>query len=161
VKPLAVLASALAFVWMAEPATACTVDAGWHGVVFDRVPDDLPANVIVLDVAFDEASEQEPEGFSRIVEARVRSVVRGEFPDEIVRVALPNDTCTKPFLFGTEGLIVGELRQGYSSFDFGGRRLRTGHAGTWFEPTTESLQSRYDRGGPVPFAPTESVRPRG
>jgi hypothetical protein len=158
------LAASLAILYATVPAAhACVTDAGFAGIVFDRVPDDAPAHALVLDVEFEGVTEDRPID-GQVIKARVRQVVRGDYRGDYVRVAIPDNSCSRPFLFGAEGLIVGQLRIGYRPVKFtihfegwSARVEHIGHDGTWFDPQSESLQSRYLRGGSVPFAPVDRV----
>ncbi|HYD86154.1 MAG TPA: hypothetical protein VEA80_01650 [Vitreimonas sp.] len=104
------LVSALLFA-SATPALACRSADYALGIVFEEpAPAHLSRETFVLDVTFPGSETQGPSRLRRIVTANVRRVVRGDFAGEAVRVEIGGRTCSSPFRFGTEGLIVGHLR---------------------------------------------------
>ncbi len=93
---------------MASPAAACPSPAGVLAVIHNGLPERLPADTLVLDVEFPEASPSHPSGAT---EARVRRVVQGAFEGPSVLVqATRRTSCHYPFSNGRSGLIVGQLR---------------------------------------------------
>jgi len=102
-------ASALLFAF-AQPALACRGADYTVGIVYDAPPARVGADAVILDVVFPESEVSAPRS-DRIVTANVRRVVQGEFEGETVRVRVRGHSCSAPFRFGREGLIVGRIDQ--------------------------------------------------
>jgi hypothetical protein len=159
---------AASILWMlgAPNASACITDAGLRGIVFDQPPADAPSDALILDVTFDDVSDDMP--IDATLKARVRRVVRGDYRSDYIRVEIPNSSCDRPFLFGTEGLIVGRFQTGFQLVKINifheGRYStvisRFGSEGTRLVPISETLQDRHRRGGAVPFAPRDGYEQR-
>jgi hypothetical protein len=117
------------------------------------VPPDTSPSPIVLNVEFEPAAIEQWQG--GIIEARVRSVVQGDFEGDHVRVGMINSSCLYPFIFGTEGLIIGRMREGFEVISAEGRAYpsgervtsewRFGFEGVWFQPIGESIRERRER----------------
>lgn len=150
----------------ASIASACIADAGLTGIVFDQPPEDAPDDALILAVSFADLADDTP--IDDVLKARVTNVIQGDYRSDYVPVEIPSDSCARPFLFGTEGIVVGYIRTGLHQ-----RKMRLFYEGRYFTttftfgasrtrlvPMTESLQNRYRRGGPVPFAPQDRVEPR-
>lgn len=141
----------------ASPAWACEDPYNIQGLIYDDVPAGTPASALILDVAFDEATDTGP------LTARVRRVVQGEYREATVRLGVVNSSCLYPLIFGREGLIIGELRRGVERQSFGPNDhplvLTRGFKGTWFRPLLESVAERRDRTGVDAFARTMDGTP--
>ncbi|MBX3428627.1 MAG: hypothetical protein KF779_03480 [Hyphomonadaceae bacterium] len=148
-------ALAVAIACSATSSLACEDPYNIDGIVYDAVPADTPSSALVLDVEFDPAVVAHWRG--GIIEARVRRVVQGDFTGERVRVGIMNNSCLWPFIYGTQGLIIGEMREGFEEFTTearaypsGERRThqwRIGFEGVWFQPKGESIYERRERTG--------------
>jgi hypothetical protein len=159
---------AASILWMlgVPGASACITDAGLRGIVFDRPPAVVPDDALILDVTFADIADDTP--VDATLKARVRSVIRGDYRGDFVRIEIPNSSCDRPFLFGTEGLIVGRFQTGFHLVKFNifheGRystvTTRFGSGATRLVPMSETLQDRYRRGGAVPFAPLDRYEQR-
>jgi|GEM_PF-5845481 len=136
----------------APTALACEDPYNIAGLIYDDIPAGTPLNALILDVTF----EQQPD--SAPLTARVRRVVQGEYAEPTVRVGVINDSCLYPFIFGRQGLIIGELREGVESQAFGSQEhqvvLSRGFEGIWFQPRLESVAERRDRTGVDPWTRT-------
>ncbi len=132
---------------------ACEDPDNIRGIIYDAVPPGTPPSAIVLDVEFEPAALERWQGGP--IEARVRRVVQGDFNGNYVRVGLINSSCLYPFIFGTEGLIIGRMREGFEVFSAEGRAYpsgervisewRLGFEGVWFQPIGESIRERRER----------------
>lgn len=92
---------------LAPPAGACLVDTALEGIAYyDAVPPNLADDQLALDVEFD---EDEVDRLNGVVTAQVRRVLHGAYTSDTVRVVLDNSSCTRSFLFGHEGIIVGRF----------------------------------------------------
>jgi hypothetical protein len=112
-----------ASVALTSAAQACMGYNLHEGIVFDTIPEDAPADALVLRVEFDPAEVQRIGGpnatehnaetwlvMSRVaMEARVLEVVRGEFSSATVSVDIGGSSCDTPFIFGISGLIIGQM----------------------------------------------------
>lgn len=152
-------ALAIAIACAAPAAFACEDPYNIDGIVYDDVPADTPSSALILDVEFEPDAVAQWRG--GIIEARVRRVVQGDFTGDRVRVGIVNNSCLYPFVYGTEGLIIGEMREGFEEFSVEAsvyptgervtRQWRTGFEGIWFQPIGESLAERRDRTGIDPI----------
>lgn len=74
-----------------------------------------------------------------------------------------NTSCSYPFIFGREGLIIGELREGIEQRTYGPQDhalvLTWGLEGIWFDPRVESVAQRRDRTGVDAYARTMDGTP--
>lgn len=130
---------------------ACENPDNIDGIIYEAVPPDTPLSAIVLDV--ERATIEQWQG--GIIEARVRRVVQSDFEGDRVRVGLITSNCLYPFIFGTEGLIIGRIREGFETFSSEGRAYpsgervtsewRMGFDGVWFQPTAQSIHERSGR----------------
>jgi hypothetical protein len=146
---------AVAIACAAPPAFACEDPYNIDGIVYDDVPANTPSSALILDVEFDPTAVAQWQG--GIIEARVRRVVQGNFTGERVRVGIANNSCLWPFIYGAEGLIIGEMQEGFEEFTAEGsvyptgervtHRWRTGFEGVWFQPKGESIYERRERTG--------------
>jgi hypothetical protein len=90
-------------------AVACISPSDETGIVYATPPPaaQLPPEALVLDVAFDTATlRRGPVGDLLTATARVRRVVRGAYTQPTIDVVVSFTSCSRPFLFGTEGFIV-------------------------------------------------------
>lgn len=112
----------LAWFALTSAAHACLGTNLHRGVVFDEIPWNVAPDAIVLRVEFDRADvrrlvgphPRDPmrEGLlmeTVAVDARVIEVVRGDYDQPSVRVAIGGSSCDSPFIFGSNGLIVGSF----------------------------------------------------
>lgn len=153
------LALAVALACSAANAFACEDPYNIDGIVYYDVPAGTPSSALILDVEFEPATIESWRG--GIIEARVRHVVQGNFTGDRVRVGIINSSCLYPFVYGTEGLIIGEMREGFESWTVNAlrwpdmtpstREMRLGFEGVWFQPKGESLAERCDRTGVDPI----------
>jgi hypothetical protein len=99
----------IAAMWLSlsGAAGACRVASSHSGIIYEQAPstENLPADALILDVAFDMNSERRVRGL-RFVTARVRRVVHGEFSGDRIEVRVGHSSCSHPFMFGTEGYMV-------------------------------------------------------
>ena len=126
---------------------ACENPDNISGIIYEAAPPETPPDALVLDVEFEPAIIQQWRG--GIIEARVRRVVQGEFGGDHVRVGLMTSSCLYPFVFGTEGLIIGRMREGFEVFSAegvsypSGERVTSewhmGFEGIWLQPRVESM----------------------
>lgn len=143
------------------PALACEDPDNIRGIIHEAVPPGTPPSTIVLDVEFDPDDIAAWQGGPLM--ARVRRVVQGDYDKDFVRVGLIHSSCAYPFIFGTEGLIIGTFREGVEISVVEARRwpdgarifseLRFGFEGNWFNPLSESIGERRRRTGTDPLAP--------
>lgn len=118
----ALLAAVLCWCTLVSGAHACLGTNLHEGVVFEAVPWNAPPDALILRVEFDRADVRRIAGprpttqgrewllIERIaVDARVIEVIRGEFDQPTVRVAIGGSSCDSPFIFGTSGLLVGRM----------------------------------------------------
>ncbi|MGH6952039.1 MAG: hypothetical protein ACREH4_14335 [Vitreimonas sp.] len=132
---------------------ACEDPDNIHGIIYEAIPVDTSPSAIVLDVEFEAAAIERWQGGP--IEARVRRVVQGDFEGGRVRIGLINSSCLYPFIFGTEGLIIGHMREGFEVFSAEGRAYpsgervtsewRLGFEGIWFQPIGQSVLERRER----------------
>ncbi|MEZ5956308.1 MAG: hypothetical protein R3C27_03740 [Hyphomonadaceae bacterium] len=150
------LALAVVIAFAATPAVACEDPYNIQGLIYRDIPADTPPSALILDVIFDETTDRGP------LTAHVRRVVQGEYREPIVRLGIVNSSCLDPLIFGREGLIIGELREGVERQSFGPNDrplvLTRGFEGTWFRPLVESVAERRDRTGMDWFARTMDGR---
>ncbi len=135
---------------------ACEDPDNIQGIIYESAPADTPPTAVVLEVEFERAVIEQWRG--GIIEARVQRVVQGDFNGDRVRVGLMSSSCLYPFMYGTEGLIIGRMREGFEVFSAegvsypSGERVtsewRMGFEGVWFQPKAESMRERRERTGP-------------
>ena len=145
----------------AAPGLACEDPDNIRGIIHQAVPPDTPPSMMVLDVEFDRDDIAAWRGGPLM--ARVRRVVQGDYHQESVRVGLINSSCLYPFIFGTEGLIIGTFREGVEVIAVEARRwpdgasvsseIRLGFEGAWFSPLSESIAERRRRAEKDPLSP--------
>lgn len=132
---------------------ACEDPDNIGGIIYETVPPETAHSAIVLDVEFEPATVESWRGGP--IEARVRHVIQGDFEGDRVRVGLITSSCLYPFIFGTEGLIIGHMREGFEVIPYearaypSGERVtsewRWGFEGVWFNPISESIADRRRR----------------
>ncbi len=148
---------ALSIACSSVPVWACEDPYNIQGLIYDDIPAGTPPSALVLDVVFEETTDRGP------LTARVRRVVQGEYHEPTIRIGGLNSSCDYPFIFGREGLIIGDLREGVESQSYGPQDhslvLTWGLEGTWFRPLKESVAERRDRTGVDPFARTVDATP--
>jgi len=88
------------------------------------------------------------------VDAHVIEVVRGEYSEPTVRVAIGGSSCDSPFIFGRRGLIIGEFvtpEAGQARYNAAQIDIPEGWRMTWpfdetvFDAMTESRDERLSR----------------
>lgn len=146
---------AVALACSATSALACEDPYNIDGIVYDDIPANTPSSALILDVEFEPAALENWHG--GVIEARVRRVVQGTFTGDRVRVGIINSSCLWPFVYGTEGLIIGQMRESFESWTVNGVRwpdltpvtseIRMGFEGVWFQPKGESIRERRERTG--------------
>ena len=95
---------------VAAPGDACLSPRHVMAIVHSGLPERLPPDLFVAELDF--AAAEESALYGEGIPARVRRVVQGEDPGEVLRVrALHRTSCSRPFANGTAGLVVGRLRR--------------------------------------------------
>lgn len=90
-------------------AHACDGPASETGIIFTTAPaiETLPPGAIILDVSFDNLSRRQLESQRlQTVSARVRQTLHGYYGWDRIDVQVGMTSCSRPFTFGTEGIIV-------------------------------------------------------
>jgi hypothetical protein len=141
-----VLALTVLITCVASAALACEDPYDIRGIIYDSVPANTSPSATILKVAFDAVdADRGP------LVARITGVVQGGYAEPTIRVGILNSSCLYPFIFGTRGLMIGEIREGVRRHTFGQSDhpvvLTQGFEGVWFQPETESVTERRNRTG--------------
>lgn len=160
IRPL--VATAITWLALTSAAHACLGTNLHSGVVYDEIPWNAPPGALVLRVEFDRADVRRIAGprptdpmrewllMEKIaVDARIIEVVRGEYNQPTVSVAIGGSSCDSPFIFGRSGLIVGSFvtpAEGQARYDAAMPDPRLRFTWPFGEPVFDAItETRDDR----------------
>ena len=97
-----------------SPALACPGQSLERTIIFNHVPTDVDAPVIVevtiIDMTPDLRDRYTFTGSTAVMNARVENVIKGQIGQGTLKIVTPLSDCSNGFGVGSHGFVAGELR---------------------------------------------------